>query len=353
MGASFKAKFMGAPSSWSGFCVPREKLNVGDDDVTYVESLYGSAIRLVTVEYKSLGSICFKCGRLGNNKDFCREWMSDSKDNSTDDMEEVMSAKGDSYGPWLHDNDMAKNQVNNMKAQGLPKTQSNTVNSTGGKAGESSKFSKGDIASTSDVTKNAVVAPSKLSVKMGKLSSSKSSLQGTGGSQLQVLESDVDVLLEDISKGHSSANMIFSKPRALSEITNTKGSLYSGSNSSKKIIRGTVTGVSIQEEAVKKKKGKSKGKRPLAIHLVLVDVMEKANVLQQLHCDVMAAKNRENVLSKSSTVQMHVDSEQVPYVEDGLFDEEIVDVAIAASNLKEVDLTFLIVGLLIGCFIIT
>ncbi|KAL5823084.1 hypothetical protein ACOSQ4_020984 [Xanthoceras sorbifolium] len=300
MGASFKAKFMGAPSSWSGFCVPREKLNVGDDDVTYVESLYGSAI-------------------------------------STDDMEEVMSAKGDSYGPWLHvtynksrirgnasngirvpnnannikDNDMAKNQVNNMKAQGLPKTQSNTVNSTGGKAGKSSKFSKGDIASTSDVTKNAVVAPSKLSVKMGKLSSSKSSLQGTGGSQLQVLESDVDVLLEDISKGHSSANMIFSKPRALSEITNTKGSLYSGSNSSKKIIRGTVTGVSIQEEAVKKKKGKSKGKRPLAIHLVLVDVMEKANVLQQLHCDVMAAKNRENVLSKSSTVHMHVDSEQL------------------------------------------
>ncbi|KAL5777071.1 hypothetical protein ACOSP7_009997 [Xanthoceras sorbifolium] len=34
MGAIFKAKLMGASSSWSGFGVPREKLNIVDDDVT-------------------------------------------------------------------------------------------------------------------------------------------------------------------------------------------------------------------------------------------------------------------------------------------------------------------------------
>ncbi|KAL5738140.1 hypothetical protein ACOSP7_030901 [Xanthoceras sorbifolium] len=46
MGASFKAKIMGTPSSWSEFDALKEKLNIGQYDVTYVEGSYGSSIRM-------------------------------------------------------------------------------------------------------------------------------------------------------------------------------------------------------------------------------------------------------------------------------------------------------------------
>ncbi|KAL5779566.1 hypothetical protein ACOSQ2_010303 [Xanthoceras sorbifolium] len=265
--------------------------------------------------------------------------MSEPKEDSRGDMKEVVPARGDSFGLWLYvsynkpgkrgnastamrmpnnannmkSNGVPKIQVSNTKTQGLPKTQTNTVKSKGDKAEGSPKFSKGDNAGISSA--NGAVAPSKSSIKMGKpkLSSAKFDLQGTGGSRFQVLESDVDVLLEDISKGPSSAesaNLIFSKPWALFEITNTKCSLCSGSKSSKKITSRTTT--------------------------VPIDVMEEANVHQLLHCDVIATKNREIVLSKRREMQMQVDNEQAPCVEDGPADEEIVDVDVVTSNLNKV-----------------
>ncbi|KAL5846695.1 hypothetical protein ACOSQ3_010219 [Xanthoceras sorbifolium] len=277
------------------------------------------------------------------------------KEDSRGDMKEVVPARGDSFGLWLYvsynkpgkrgnastamrmpnnannmkSNGVPKIQVSNTKTQGLPKTQTNTVKSKGDKAEGSPKFSKGDNAGISSA--NGAVAPSKSSIKMGKpkLSSAKFDLQGTGGSRFQVLEGDVDVLLEDISKGPSSAesaNLIFSKPWALFEITNTKCSLCSGSKSSKKITSRTTTG--------KKGGGKSKGKT-LTIHPVPIDVMEEANVHQLLHCDVIATKNREIILSKRREMQMQVDNEQAPCVEDGPADEEIVDVAVVTSNLNK------------------
>ncbi|KAL5746934.1 hypothetical protein ACOSQ2_024231 [Xanthoceras sorbifolium] len=46
MCASSKSKLMGNPISCSGFGAPREKLNIGQNDVTYVEGPNGSAMRI-------------------------------------------------------------------------------------------------------------------------------------------------------------------------------------------------------------------------------------------------------------------------------------------------------------------
>ncbi|KAL5749320.1 hypothetical protein ACOSP7_023923 [Xanthoceras sorbifolium] len=44
MCASSKSKLMGNPISCSGFGAPREKLNIGQNDVTYVEGPNGSTV---------------------------------------------------------------------------------------------------------------------------------------------------------------------------------------------------------------------------------------------------------------------------------------------------------------------
>ncbi|KAK3184665.1 hypothetical protein Dsin_031951 [Dipteronia sinensis] len=60
--------------------------------------------RSIRVEYESLGSICFKCGRYGHSKDNCKEGLVEpipedtiTKSNSRDNTEMEASA----YGPWL------------------------------------------------------------------------------------------------------------------------------------------------------------------------------------------------------------------------------------------------------------
>ncbi|KAL5802978.1 hypothetical protein ACOSQ4_031283 [Xanthoceras sorbifolium] len=108
-------------------------------------------------------------------------------------------------------------------------------------------------------------------------------------------------------------------------------------------MNGIATGVNIKEETMKKNKGggKNKGKIPLAIHPVPIDVMEETSVLQQLHRDVITAKNREKVLSQGKENHLKVDSGQAPCVEGvPVGDRNVdVDVAVVASNLKEVMVT--------------
>ncbi|KAK2647582.1 hypothetical protein Ddye_015071 [Dipteronia dyeriana] len=60
--------------------------------------------RSIRMEYESLGSICFKCGWIGHNKDSCREGLVDLMPDETDidrNSKNNTERENSTYGPWL------------------------------------------------------------------------------------------------------------------------------------------------------------------------------------------------------------------------------------------------------------
>ncbi|KAL5738139.1 hypothetical protein ACOSP7_030900 [Xanthoceras sorbifolium] len=171
-------------------------------------------------------------------------------------MEADVPVKGECYGPWLyvsykkiwkrgggHTSNVARvpSNANNTKTHGPLKTQANNVKLPNSKDGKSRGYPKSN-------------------------------------------------------RGDNAGTSVMAK----------SGVVAPSSKVTKKIMSGIATGVNIKEETMKKKKGggKNKGKIPLAIHPVPIDVMEETSVLQQLHRDVITAKNREKVLSEGQCLSL-------------------------------------------------
>ena len=59
--------------------------------------------RTIKVEYENLGVICFKCGRIGHNKEFCKEGVVDMNEEETEPEESNTAgvAESETFGPWM------------------------------------------------------------------------------------------------------------------------------------------------------------------------------------------------------------------------------------------------------------
>ncbi|KAK3220958.1 hypothetical protein Dsin_014928 [Dipteronia sinensis] len=59
--------------------------------------------RSIKVKYENLGLICFKCGRIGHSKEFCKEGVTDKNEEAkvTEDGTKASGIESDTYGPLM------------------------------------------------------------------------------------------------------------------------------------------------------------------------------------------------------------------------------------------------------------
>ena len=296
--------------------------------------------REIKVEYESLGSICFKCGRVGHNKEVCREGIVEQNEGH---KENNQSSTGDStvrepYGPWLQ---VAYGRNGRQMGVGYTGRKINSQGYNGrssfaGKTGADASSSAADnLRQSKGLGKNSVTNPRRAVItgRVG-IDSNLGSKIGSG-SRFDVLSEETAT--EDI--GTSSYNRVdirgntLSK-RVLAEISNRKApnKNYQSSGPSKYLIKPPLVNPTfnkpfkenIRSEQAFPISGTPKNVEPAQS---IEDDIEDSAVLQSLHKDILQQVQLDNSNGAAASTAIS------PPIQVNVSDA--TDFEMVASNLKE------------------